>query len=72
MTHTGRAFKTFGIALAGGTLGYIAGVLSAPASGRDTRRRLGRRLDDEKAELQRKAEHSLRDAKRTIADAMRG
>lgn len=72
MMHMGRAFKSFGVAVVGGAIGYVAGVLSAPASGRDTRRRLGRRLDDEKAELRRKAEHTLRDAKRTIHDVVRG
>jgi hypothetical protein len=46
--------------------------LSAPASGRDTRRRLGRRLEHETNELTRSAERALRDMKNKVADAVHG
>jgi gas vesicle protein len=72
MTHVGQTIKNVGIALVGGAVGYLAGVLSAPAAGRETRRRLGRRLEDGKEELQRTAEHTLRDAKRTLNNTLRG
>jgi gas vesicle protein len=62
---------TVGAALAGATVGYVAGVLNAPASGRDTRRRLGRRLEHETDDLVRKAEHTLKEATQKISDAVR-
>lgn len=40
-------------ALAGGALGAVLGLLAAPASGRETRRRLARRLGDGKDALVR-------------------
>jgi gas vesicle protein len=71
MADTKRTLGAVGIALTGAAVGYVAGVLSAPASGRDTRRRLGRRLEDEADDLTRKAEHTLRDAKNKISHALR-
>jgi gas vesicle protein len=72
MLETRRMLETFGIALTAAALGYAAGVLSAPASGRDTRRRLGRRLEHETNELTRSAERALRDMKNKVADAVHG
>lgn len=71
MTREGRMVATVGVALAGAAVGYFAGVLTAPASGRETRRRLGRRLEHETDDLVRKAEHTLKDAKHRIAEAVR-
>ena len=42
-----------GVALAGGLLGAIAGVLLAPDSGRNTRRRLAYRLEEGREALAR-------------------
>ena len=72
MTRANRILTTFGAAMAGAVVGYAAGVLSAPAAGRDTRRRLGRRLEHQADDLMRKAEHTFEDAKHRIADAVRG
>lgn len=72
MTRTSRIVTTVGAALAGATVGYVAGVLSAPASGRDTRRRFGRKLERETDELVRKAEHTFKEAKERLSDAVRG
>ena len=72
MTRTNRILTTLGAAVAGATVGYLAGVLSAPASGRDTRRRLGRRLEHETDDLVRKTEHTLKDARQRLSDAVRG
>jgi gas vesicle protein len=58
--------------MAGAVVGYAAGVLSAPAAGRDTRRRVGRRLEHEADDLVRKAEHTFQAAKHKLADAVRG
>lgn len=70
MTRTNRVLTTFGATVAGAIVGYAVGVLSAPASGRDTRRRLGRRLEHEADDLVRKAEHAFNDAKHRLADAV--
>ena len=43
-----------GVALIAGGLGLLVGLLVAPASGRETRRMIGRRLDEEKDHLVRK------------------
>jgi len=61
--RAGRVVKTVGVAIAGATIGYVAGTLAAPASGRETRRRIGRRIDDEAQGIARKARRSLATAK---------
>lgn len=48
-----------GLALVGGVLGAAAGLLLAPASGRETRRRLARRIGEEK-------EAAVRSSRRAI------
>jgi gas vesicle protein len=63
--------STVGTALVGVAVGYVAGVLSAPASGRETRRRLGRRLENETDDLVRKAERTLKETKQRISEAVR-
>jgi gas vesicle protein len=63
--------STVGTALVGVAVGYVAGVLSAPASGRETRRRLGRRLENETDDLVRKAERALKETKQRISEAVR-
>jgi gas vesicle protein len=55
-----------GLMVLGGGAGYIAGILSAPASGRETRRRLGRRLEDRKAVLVRKGQRTVKGAARRM------
>jgi gas vesicle protein len=56
-----------GLALAGGTLGAIVGLLLAPASGRETRRKLARSLGDRKEALVRRGNQ----AADNIADYLR-
>jgi len=41
--------------LGAGALGVVAGLLLAPASGAETRRRISRRIEDEAEVLRRKA-----------------
>lgn len=72
MTRANRIVTTFGAAMAGAVVGYAVGVLSAPATGRDTRRRLGRKLEHQADDLMRKAEHSFEEAKHRLSDAVRG
>ena len=68
--------------VAGVVAGGAAGLLLAPASGPQTRRRMAQRYDDEKRELLRKAqrvaegaadrlEHGLEDGKRRLSAALR-
>lgn len=51
-----QSFKYFGVALVAGGLGALVGILLAPASGRETRRALLRRMDEAKADLIKKGE----------------
>jgi gas vesicle protein len=51
-----------GLLMVGGAAGYMAGLLSAPSSGRETRRRIGRRLDDERDVLVRKGQRTVNGA----------
>ena len=72
MTRASRIFTMFGAVMAGATVGYVAGLLSAPAKGRDTRRRLGRQLEQEADDLMRRAERTFEEAKHKLSDAVRG
>ncbi len=57
-----------GVALVAGGLGLLAGLLVAPASGRETRRMIGRRLDEEKDMLVRKGQRALEDVTDYVED----
>ena len=65
-----QSLKYLGVALTAGLVGASVALLMAPASGRDTRRKIGRRLDDEKRELlkkmNREKEHLLRKGRETL------
>ena len=56
------AFVGLGALVLGGAAGFVAGMLSAPASGRETRRRLGQRLEGERDEVVRKGQRVLNHA----------
>jgi len=77
---TRESLGVFGLTVAGCTVGFLAGVLTAPRSGRDTRKRIGRYLDDERDALVRRGrdvasnlgervEQGLESGKRIIAQA---
>lgn len=54
---SGRRTATYvGIGLLGAVAGAVAGLLLAPAAGRETRRRLGQRLAEEKEALVRRSQ----------------
>lgn len=57
-----------GLFAAGGAAGFLVGVLMAPASGEETRRRLGRRLEDEKEELLRRGKRVVEHATERIEE----
>jgi gas vesicle protein len=48
-----QGLSYFGILLVGATAGYLVGLLTAPVSGDETRRRLSWRLDEGKSKLRR-------------------
>ena len=54
--------KYVGWALAGGAVGAAIALLTAPASGPETRRRLVRRVEDERDALLRKGHKALDNA----------
>ena len=73
-----QGFKYFGVALVGGGIGALLGVLFAPASGRETRRMLTRRMEETKGDLLKsgerlvervveRAEEGIKDVRRRIA-----
>ena len=55
-------FKYTLLALAGGAVGAAVVYLTAPASGLETRRRLARRVDDEKSALLKKGQRAMNKA----------
>lgn len=56
-----------GWALAGGALGAVVALLTAPASGRLTRERLARRIEDGKRGLQRRGHRASESAADLVA-----
>lgn len=56
------AFVGLGALVLGGAAGFVVGMLSAPASGRETRRRIGQRLEDERDEAVRRGQRALNHA----------
>lgn len=58
----------FGIALASASLGFLTGVLTAPRSGKKSRRLLARRLQDEKEELVRRGQRVASDAAEELGE----
>jgi gas vesicle protein len=61
-----------GVALVAGGLGLLAGLLIAPASGRETRRMIGRRIDEEKEHLVRKGQRAIEDVTDYVEDQIEG
>jgi gas vesicle protein len=51
-----QGFKYTGVALVAGGFGALLGLLMAPASGRETRRMVLRRMDEAKEDLIRQGE----------------
>jgi hypothetical protein len=56
MSNGRSTFTYVGMGLLGAAVGILAGLLVAPASGRETRRRLSRRIGEEKEALLRKGQ----------------
>jgi len=62
MSDNNTAVGFLGGLLLGATAGFLAGVLIAPASGEETRRRLRRRVEDEADEIRRRGRRLAEDA----------
>jgi gas vesicle protein len=59
MSRANHAFGYVAAVLGAGALGVMAGLLMAPVSGRETRRKWARRLEEEKKALERKGRRTL-------------
>ena len=68
--ETSRVVKTVGAVVAGAAVGYVAGALTAPAAGSETRRKIGRKIEDEAEDMKIKAKKTLKDAKEKMAEAL--
>ena len=54
-----QGFSYFGVLLAGVAGGWVAGLLTAPAAGDETRRRLSWKLDAGKNKVRREAQRAV-------------
>jgi len=70
--ETKQVAKTVGAVVAGAAIGYVAGTLTAPAKGSETRRKIARKIEDEAETLTRKAKSTMNNAKAKVADAIHG
>lgn len=64
-------FRYAGCVVLGGAVGAAIAYLTAPASGFESRRRLGRRLEDETDELRRKSVKAARHAADYLEDQLK-
>ncbi len=72
MSKAGR-YTTF--AVLGGAIGATVALLFAPASGPETRRRLARRIEDEREALSQRGralQESIREGRRRLASVVNG
>jgi gas vesicle protein len=70
--ETKQVAKAVGAMVAGAAVGYVAGTLTAPAKGSETRRKVARKIEDEAETLTRKAKETMNEAKVRVADAIHG
>lgn len=68
--QTKQAARTLGAAVAGAAVGYVAGTLTAPAPGAETRKKIGRKIEEEAEDIARKTKRTMRDAKEKVASAL--
>ncbi len=70
--ETKRAMKTVGAVAAGAAVGYVAGTLTAPAKGSETREKIARKIEEEAEDLARKAKKTMNETKVKVANAIHG
>jgi len=63
-----RTLSYVAVAVVAGGAGLLYGLLCAPVSGRETRRMIGRRLEDGRETLERKGRRAIEDVKDYVAD----
>lgn len=68
--ETSRVAKAVGAAIAGAAVGYVAGTLTAPAAGSETRRKIGHKIEEEAEDMKNKASRTLQTAKEKMAEAL--
>lgn len=61
-----------GVFAAGAAVGGLAGLLLAPASGAETRRKMEERYDDEKSELMRKSQRVVEETAQRLEKGIEG
>jgi len=66
-----EGFKLLGVALVAGGLGALVGVFLAPASGRETRRMLLRRMDEMKDDLIKTGERMVERVADRVEDQLK-
>ncbi|HSB62405.1 MAG TPA: YtxH domain-containing protein [Vicinamibacteria bacterium] len=71
MANVKDNFGYLGAMVVGGALGFFVGTMLAPASGDETRRRWGRRLEDEKEHLLRKGQRIVERAGESLEEGIR-
>jgi gas vesicle protein len=70
-----KATRYAGFAVLGGAVGAALALLYAPASGTETRRKLARRIEDEReafSQRGRALQESIREGRRRVAAAVNG
>jgi gas vesicle protein len=70
-----NGLKYAGIALAGGVVGAALGLLYAPVSGEETRRRIAHRVEQEREALRRRTQHvqeQVKESRRRLAAVVNG
>jgi len=70
MSTTRQTLTYTAVAVGAAAAGFAAGLLLAPASGSDTRRRLGRLVDEKKTTLERKGREVVDRAAEYASDAI--
>jgi gas vesicle protein len=66
-----KGAKVLGAVAAGGAVGYVAGIATAPSSGPETRRRMRQRVEDEALALKDAARGAMKRVSDTAGDVAR-
>lgn len=72
MTNVRNCLTSLVAFAAGATVGALAGLLLAPNSGQETRRKLAQRYEDEKSELLRKGQRAVEETAQRLEEGIEG
>jgi gas vesicle protein len=70
VAHINRGYAFLAIAVGAAAVGAAVGLLVAPESGRDTRRKLGRRIEKETEHLKKQGARALKDFQERASEAL--